>query len=268
MEYNSKKQQKLSLLKDKMLNFKNKSKSPEKAEVKFNIVNKVDVTRLLNTNKQYTDSNKDDLKKIYKLNRNEKKIKFLSYDFHQISDFKKTYNNNNNIKSKSENSFGLSNKNSNNNNSNKNLTNFNSSNNNSNLNNNSIFISESYKIKNEEKAKTNFSGFDKIISKYSARITSEDTANNFYSNECIDKTINGKSRNSKDFDRTGISYAFDKETERNFDMKFNNVRPFNLSYMRLSKTDKSENKTKNFLEGKFEEMSKNKDDKEKANAEG
>ena len=234
MEYNTKKNHKLSLLKEKLFFHKNKSISPEKTEVTFNIVNNVDIGRLLNMNKQYTDKNKDDLKKIYKLSRNENKIKFLSYDFHQNSNLN---NNNKNLCNNYENSFGFSTYN------NSNVANKNKDNSNM--------------IIHKEKPKPTFYGFDKTMSKYSARITNESTAN--YSNDNSNNITNfEKTRNKKQSGKSGIVYSFDKEADVN--IKFiNDSRPFNLSYMKLSKFNTSQNKTKNLLEDKFPQIDINKE---------
>ncbi len=259
-----------------MLSLKPKSKSPQKAEITYNVVNNVDVGRLLNT-KQHCDRTKDDLKKIYRLNRNEKKIKFLSYDFHQLANFQKTYNknninnsscNSNNDSNKisrndynSEASVGFSSGNINNNGTESNKNNFN----------NCIVIRESYKIKTEEeKRKTNFNGFDKLISKYSAKITSEDAGNYFNNKSSEGSNANGNSINSRNQNTNKIfqtpvnnnnGQVFDNDPEKYFD----HSKHFNLSYTRLSKTDRNVNKTKHL----FDEMLNNdKHYNEKTNKEG
>ena len=150
------------------------------------------------------------------------KISFF-YDFHQISNLKNTFKNHDN-----ENSIGS-------------CINYNN-----NANNNNIAISESYKIKNDEKPKSNFNGFDQIISKYSARITREESASN---NLTIGNK--GRNKNNTDFQSTGIAYDFDKEAEGNLFEKVKDIRPFNLSYMKLSKMDRKKNKAKKNFDGEI-----------------
>lgn len=68
-------------MKEKLLDYKTKSKSPELAEVKYNAHGIIDFSKFINSTKLLSENKISEMRKIYKLERNEQKIKYLSYDF-------------------------------------------------------------------------------------------------------------------------------------------------------------------------------------------
>lgn len=68
---------------------KNASKrlSPERAAVQFNLPVKVSLNGIINAKHNLTKDDEKYLKSIYRFNRNENKIKFLSYDYSNKNQF-------------------------------------------------------------------------------------------------------------------------------------------------------------------------------------
>ncbi len=217
-----------------MENYKNKSKSPEKVKVKYTIENIIDITNLINTNKQYSESKMNELRKQYKFNRNEKKPKFFSCDYifsnnHIKNNFlsNKSDMNNYNINDKFNNDYFIKDQSNNGKEMNNTYTKMN----------NNEFITT-------KKQKSTYFGFDKIMQKFSFKIESNKKipSNNNYNTHL---NIN-ENYIYDDIDRSEDLYDFDRKVDAS--IKINDIKPFNLSYMKLNKTNKPNKIFKNKID--------------------